>query len=184
MIRSEGVKPLAKALEVNASLTSLDLGWNQISPEGGTAVAEALKVNASLTSLDIYDTQIGNEGAKSLADALRVNASLTTANLLRNNLDAESAALLASAAKERRVSLCGIAPDQTKANFRGWGLTPVDAILVAHDLYVRASLTSLDICRNKIGWPECWPDGKQLLRDAVAARRMEGLAYVHMEGLI
>ena len=52
--------------------------------------------------------------------------------------------MLIGIAKEKQISLCGIAPDQTEADFRGQGLGPIDAILIAADLSgVRASLTSL-----------------------------------------
>ena len=70
-------------------------------------------------------------------------SSLTVSNLLKNNLDKESANMLVSVAQEKQISLCGISPEQTDASFSGWGLKPIDAILIAHDLGVRASLTSL-----------------------------------------
>ena len=39
--------------EVMASLTTLDLQFNNIGKEGGVAIAKALGVNASMTSLDL-----------------------------------------------------------------------------------------------------------------------------------
>ena len=50
-IDNEGAITLAKALEVNAVLTTLNLGVNNIGPTGATALAETLKVNAVLTTL-------------------------------------------------------------------------------------------------------------------------------------
>ena len=93
--------------------------------------------------LDMSNASIDAEGAKALAATLAASTSLTSVNLLRNNLDGDSATLLSAAAKQKGISLCGIAPDQTKADFARWGLGPADAILVAHDLYVRASLTQV-----------------------------------------
>ena len=43
---------LAEALRFNASLTSLDLMYNELGPAGGVAIADVLRVNASLTSLE------------------------------------------------------------------------------------------------------------------------------------
>ena len=40
-------------LEVNRTLTSLDLQWNEIGQEGALALAEAVQVNHTLTSLDL-----------------------------------------------------------------------------------------------------------------------------------
>ena len=51
-IDAEGAEAFTKALEVNTSLTSLDLKENELGPEGGVALADALRVNPSLTSLE------------------------------------------------------------------------------------------------------------------------------------
>ena len=62
-------------------------------------------------------------------------------------LDTESATTLATVAKEKGVSLCGIKPEQTEADFSsqktGYYMQPADAILLTADLAVRASLTSV-----------------------------------------
>ena len=63
-----------------------------------------------------------------------------------NQLDTESATMLANSAKEKGISLCGIAPGQTEANLQGSlgkRMGPADAILLTADLAVRASLTSV-----------------------------------------
>ena len=152
-IGAEGGKALAGALRVNASLTSLDLSDNFVGDAGGKAIFEALTVNASLTSLDLYWNNLGPKGGEALAEALAVNASLTVVNLLCNYLDSESATALASISKEKGISLCGIAPEQTEADFSHWELQPPDAILVAADLAVRASLTR--VLAFHIWSPDC-----------------------------
>jgi hypothetical protein len=48
-------------------------------------------------------------------------------------------------------TLCGIKPDQEKADFRGQSLKPADAVLLAYDIKVNAPLTTLDIAVNSIG---------------------------------
>ena len=71
-----------------------------------------------------------------------MRTALTAANLLRNDLDRDSAELLAKVAAERKLSLCGIGPEQTNVDFYDQGLGPIDAILIRSDLGVRASLAA------------------------------------------
>ena len=73
---------------------------------------------------------------------------VTAANLLHNNLDRESATMLTRIAAEKKISLCGISPHQTFADFSNEGLGPIDSILIASDLGVRPSLTSLSLRHN------------------------------------
>ena len=48
---ASGIKAIADALRVNASLTSLRLDENSLGPEGAKALAPALAANASLTEV-------------------------------------------------------------------------------------------------------------------------------------
>ena len=49
------------------------MGALQGVPMGGSlAIAEALKMNSSLTTLNIGSNQIGNEGVAAIAEALKV----------------------------------------------------------------------------------------------------------------
>ena len=41
------------------------------------------------------------------------------------------------------TTLCGLTPGQTEADFSGWGLTPQDAKLLAPEIAVMGSLTSV-----------------------------------------
>ena len=100
--------------------------------------------------------------------SLFVSAELTSVTLLRNDLDTDSATMLATIAKEKGISLCGIAPEQTEANFAYQHLGSADGILVASDLFVRASLTRLDVSRNILDRDG---QGVKMLRDAVRERK-------------
>jgi hypothetical protein len=93
----EGVRLLAAALDNNATLTSLDLGVNNIGDEGARSLAAALDNNASLTSLSLWYNNIGDEGARALAAALDNNAALTSLFLYNNNIGDEGARALAAA---------------------------------------------------------------------------------------
>ena len=68
---------------------------------------------------------------------------LTAVDLLDAGLDAEAATRLAAVSREVQLSLCGIAPDQTEADFVGKGLKAAEAILIAASLEFRGSLTQV-----------------------------------------
>ena len=70
--------------------------------------------------------------------------SLTSVGLLGNKFDDETATLLLKIKDEKPalLTLCGLKPDQTKANFRGWTLGPPDPKLLAPEI-IRGSLTQV-----------------------------------------
>ena len=83
-----------------------------------------------------------------MAPAIAVSASLTVTDMRYNMLDTKSATMLTNVAKEKGISLCGITPEQTEADFRPEKtnlarIKPVDAILLTADLAVKGSLTSV-----------------------------------------
>ena len=108
-----------------------------------TTAQSNLTYLACLLAYRLSDNKIGPEGAKALAPALLANASLTECNVRGNNLDSDSATLLAKVGTQKRIMLFGIKHDQTEADFSNKSLGPVDAILIASDLAVSASLTNL-----------------------------------------
>ena len=109
-------------------------GRGTYSSEGIKAIADALRVSASLTECDLVYNQIGDEGAKFIAEALRSNGSLTVCSLLKNDLSMQAASSLARLGKEKNISLSGVTRDQTEANYYQRFLRPVDAVLIAADL--------------------------------------------------
>ena len=125
----------------------IDLRDNSLGDEGwGAIFAGVCSSKASkIASIDASRKGIGPKGAKLIAEALHtsVSASLTECNVRGNALDGDSATLLAKVAREKRVMLFGIKHNQTEAIFQGQGLGPVDAILIASDLAVSASITSV-----------------------------------------
>ena len=67
-------------------------------------------------------------------------------------LDTETATMLASVAKEKGISLCGIKPEQTEADFAPSKnnykqMKPDDAILLTADLGVRDGVSSERWCK-------------------------------------
>jgi NLR family CARD domain-containing protein 3 len=55
-------------------MTALDIGGNNIGPDGIAAVAAALKGNQTLETLELSYNPIGDKGAKALADVLKYDA--------------------------------------------------------------------------------------------------------------
>ena len=82
--------------------------------------------------------------ARMLALALRDNTSLTECNVRGNKLDNESATALTKISAPKGIMLFGIKHGQQKVSFYDQGFGPVDAILIANDLLVSASLTECD----------------------------------------
>ena len=135
---AEGIKAIADALGVNASLTSLSVAGNGIVGDGAQQLASTVLAKPtlehfsgiplkelradSLTTLDLSYKGLGVPEAIVLADLLRsVSTSLTRCNILKNKMDVASAKLLVDAVKDKDCSLAGITPDQTTADFNSDG---------------------------------------------------------------
>ena len=86
-----------------------------------------------------------NACVHAIADALRASPSVTSVSLLRNTFDDETVAMLLKLKEEKPnlTTLCGLKPDQAEAHFHHWGLTLQDAKLLAPEILVHASLTSV-----------------------------------------
>jgi len=86
IIKTSGISSLAKALEVNKTITTIYLGSNQIGASSASSLAKALEVNKTITTIYLGFNQIGDEGAFSLARALEVNKTITTIYLQYNKI--------------------------------------------------------------------------------------------------
>mmetsp|Transcript_52482 Transcript_52482/g.87067 ORF Transcript_52482/g.87067 Transcript_52482/m.87067 type:complete len:812 (+) Transcript_52482:96-2531(+) len=184
-----GGTAIAESLANNASLTRLDLSDNDLFPHGEVPITELIgesfHVGAKVRVSQGYDgelivfTEVNNQGNISVGDptgiaaiakCMRASTSLTDVDLRYNQLDATSATLLSAIAKGKGISLCGIHPDQTLADFTPNSnsnnrMQPADVILLTADLAVRASLSSLDMSGNDLG-----PAGGKVLAESLADR--------------
>ncbi|KAI9032072.1 hypothetical protein DFJ74DRAFT_321226 [Hyaloraphidium curvatum] len=79
-LQDDEVTALAKALETNSRLQSLNLCGNLIGDDGARALAKALRSNSTLRSLHLKDNPFGIDGARALADALKDNGALSVLN--------------------------------------------------------------------------------------------------------
>ena len=87
---------ISQALEHNATITNLDLSWNNISDVGVEFLTRALTTNFVITQLDLFGNSIGAVGAEHIAGALATSA-ITTLDLGRNNIGDAGAASIADA---------------------------------------------------------------------------------------
>ena len=80
--------------------------------------------------------------------------SVTSVTLLGNNFvfDDATVEMLLKLKEEKPslISLCGLALDQTEANFKRLNLRPADARLLASEIIVRPSLTSINLSNNNL----------------------------------
>ena len=78
-IGSEGAKPLAEAIAVSASLTSVSLRGNSLGDAGVEVVCNAVQSNehSKLASLDLATNGCGPDGAKAVTAMMAVTGSLT-----------------------------------------------------------------------------------------------------------
>lgn len=80
-----------------------------------------------------------------LVSAIAATASVTSVSLLANRFDDATVEMLLKLKEEKPTltTLCGLKPDQAEADFSHRGLTPQDAKLLAPEILVHASVTSV-----------------------------------------
>ena len=76
-------------------------GQGTYNADGIKAIAHAISVSASLTSIDLRYTKLGLEGANHIAQGISVSTSLTAADLRFNCLIADASRGLCNAVKDR-----------------------------------------------------------------------------------
>jgi hypothetical protein len=86
-IRDSGIIQLCGILKVNNSISSINLGWNDISYDGMIEISDFLSVNHSLTWIDLSRNNIDTPSSLCLGEAIKLNRSLCTVNL--NDTDME-----------------------------------------------------------------------------------------------
>jgi hypothetical protein len=139
------VESLASALQVNHTLTSLDLSGCLIGDNGAAFLAGALGGHATLTSLILNSNMIGEVGAASLATALTRNNTLTSLALYSNSIGATGAASLARVLQQHNSTLSSL-------NLRGNAMIgAAGAAFLADALHHNTTLTSLSLAHNRIG---------------------------------
>lgn len=147
---------LAKALEQNNTVSSLDLSSNKIGPHhkiglaAVTALAKTLETNKTLTRLNFRSNNIGPAAAKVLAKALGTNQSLTDLDLSSNDIESEGAQAIAEALKTNKKII--------KLDLALNKIDTVGIQAIAEALKINRTLQHLDL-----GWHEIKLPGIQAL---------------------
>ena len=154
------MRSLLKILVI-ASLTRLDVRNNNIAGDGASKLSAAVLGNAkievfneipikemradSFTELSLRGKDIGVAGGMVIAGLLPAMASVTSVNVLSNQLDVDSADLLlkVKAEKPNLRTLCGLTHEETELDLNYKFLGPGDAKLLAPEISVMASITSV-----------------------------------------
>ncbi|KAJ1632221.1 hypothetical protein T492DRAFT_868687, partial [Pavlovales sp. CCMP2436] len=131
---------LAFELRVNATVSQLDLRYNDIGAIGAQHIAEALKLNATVTQLVLFDNFIGAIGAQHIAEALKVNATVIQLDLRSNDIGAIGAQHIVMALKVNATV--------TQLDLGDNHIGAVGAQDIAEALKVNATITQLDLGNN------------------------------------
>mmetsp|Transcript_16332 Transcript_16332/g.30488 ORF Transcript_16332/g.30488 Transcript_16332/m.30488 type:complete len:1463 (-) Transcript_16332:187-4575(-) len=75
-------------------LETLKLAWNMIRLDSGIDLAKSLEINASLTYLDLRYNSLGHDGGQALGNSLMENRTLKTLLISNNNLDSTACFVL------------------------------------------------------------------------------------------
>jgi len=157
---SKGLGPasgaiIAKLIEGNTSLTSLDLSTrsvtddltrivsNNLRAEGGKALAKALAFNTTLTSLDVSGGNVGKEGAIAIVKALEFNITVTHLNFRYNNLRDDGAKAIAKML-EGNATITSVNLSQNRFGVEG-------AKSIAAMLEVNTTVKTISLNWNNLG---------------------------------
>lgn len=143
LIGRSGASALASGLQVNCTLTCLNLQHNAIGDAGAAAIAEALQLNCTLTQLNIKDNRVGDSGAEALGRALKSNGTLKHLNLECNNISDLGAVAIAKALQSSGIQLTCLLLGSNNIRCSG-------ATAIAEALQSNSSLTRLRLWDNQI----------------------------------
>eukprot|EP00808_Paulinella_micropora_P018732 g56758.t1 len=92
-----GASAVAKGLQVNTTVQTLDIGYNNLGDKGAALIAEAIKVNTSLKEISLSINDIGDAGAIAIANALQVNKTVIKIALAYNQIGHDGAKAIGAA---------------------------------------------------------------------------------------
>ena len=120
-----------------------------IGDSGAEALSKALQLNCTLTHLDLRCNRIGDLGAEALATTLLSSGTQLSQLNLRHNVICSSGAIAFAKALQSNTSLTRLALGSQC--LPGAGIVSSVAILIAAALKSNRTLTHLDLSSSKIG---------------------------------
>jgi len=100
-----------RLLAKNRGLHTLDIGCNDMGPEGAKEVAKGLAVNKTLLEYRTCFSKFGDEGATHIFKALETNTALRSINLSNEEIGDEGAKAFAAMLKKNKTLLAFALPD-------------------------------------------------------------------------
>lgn len=85
------------------SLACLNLGYTDIGTKGVEALAAALQLNKSVTNLQLNGCKLGRKGGIAIASMLQINPRIHTLGLRAADLDADSIIAMATVLQANRA---------------------------------------------------------------------------------
>ncbi|ETV69364.1 hypothetical protein, variant [Aphanomyces astaci] len=91
-----GGEAIGGMLNVNLTLTQLDVSWNLLRLASGVTLANSLKLNYNLYELNLAYNALGDAGAMAFGQSLCINKTLRLLDMSYNNIGTKGASVLAS----------------------------------------------------------------------------------------
>jgi len=92
---------IAKCIEVNGVLISLNVGWNKLTEEAALGIVRAVRQQDKMTELGLSKCKISASGAREIADYVRVSSVLTKLDVGVNDLDEQATLGIVRAARQQ-----------------------------------------------------------------------------------
>ncbi|KAK5577204.1 hypothetical protein RB653_002144 [Dictyostelium firmibasis] len=157
---------IAKALEVNSTITRLNLSDNRIfDTSGGWELADALSNNRTITALSLSTNSLGNGFAEGIARALNTTTcSLKSLDISGNQIDYAGAKYIAEAlSNNKTLKLLNMSQNK---------LSPQFGQLIADSLKVNRSLIHLELSYTSLGDKGSLPIASLLANDGTHLIRL------------
>tara|TARA_B110000046_G_scaffold178920_1_gene207388 strand:- start:1822 stop:2502 length:681 start_codon:yes stop_codon:yes gene_type:complete len=148
------VEAIAKLLTNRSTLLHLELECNFLGGQGAAVIAKALEDNTGLTTLNVANNRIGEGvGAQALGDALRVNCTLKYLNAAASNDFAIAGAELISQGLKSNRTLTNI--NLGGNPFAGLQNVALEgAVAISKAVAGNAGLKEVNLLGNMFAWPE------------------------------
>ncbi|OQR99349.1 hypothetical protein ACHHYP_06946 [Achlya hypogyna] len=100
-----GGEAIGGMLNVNLTLTHLDLAWNLLRLASGVTLANSLRLNYNLYEINLAYNALGDAGAMAFGQSLETNKSLRVLDLSYNNVRCRGASVIASSISRANTTL-------------------------------------------------------------------------------
>ena len=143
-INNNGAVNIAKAIQMNTTLHTLDMSDNEISDDEVIAISDCLKKNSSLEKLNLSknEIKITNEGAKMIAEALQLNTTLKQLDLSINKIFDDGATAISNVLKSN-ITLQEL--NISHNNITNKGITKI-----TEAIQINSTLQNINISKNHI----------------------------------